>query len=964
MSRAIPIAATFACLLLIAATAFLLFESEEDKERERGTGRTDSREGVADAQPDRMTRSDSPAKERVAAQIQPDPAAEGERPASFLKALGIVKGRVVEEDGTPVPGFKVEAYGANAIDLVASLGTIMEDERTELKLLKGETQTAEDGTFRLVGLESWTIHLLGFGLGGPRPTVRLLDAAPGPGEIVDLGDIVLAPYGVITGIVLEKGSEKPVSGVRIRAADVPQAVFLTGLQDFRTGSSFLVRWGQDFRVLDPPSVLLSFLGLLPFPTTQTAADGTFRLEGVPLGTHTVLADRRGFVTAWEWPVAVTREEEKDVGTIFMDRGVSCEGRVVDVNGEAVPDAEVRLGTMYGVAELIVLQPSVFSRSEGKFAARGLPPKAGYAVVRRLEADPWTIFGPFDPELEPPTIVLPPTYDLRVTVSDSEGTRLDGAGLKIRPVSGDFDLFAFNPPVEPTARMKRPEPGVIDIIELPPGKYGLVVRASGYGVVHEEVELEGGPLLKELILEPAEPARVRVLSQRTKQAVEWAEVVVSPTEDLWFNPRRLSSARTDATGLATIHSLAAGSYRVTASHPLYAFAAEEMTIPGEETMVLLEDGGAIEGQVHRGGSPHEAPFLIGAFPVSVDHLAEITPRMTVTDLDGVFSLTHLSPGTWKVSVLKRVLDKDLLNLDKMKYKGPLVSCETEVQSGVTTRLEIDLSRQTSGPRGHVTGAVTLNGRPAVGAVLHIFAKQRYSAFVGETGLFDMGEVPEGEHLLRIVSLPGPTGQYDLSIGRRVKVQKEIPAEVYFEILTGQIEGKVVRETDGSSVRGVRVTAELENEDEEYKVRLSTATGLDGTFRFDGVPVGIFKLDATSHENPSRPVSGVEVTYGGVAGPVELVLVSPAIVTGRIVLPEGCDSPRWLGMMVKGKEQTSGTDKWVWVSRDELTFETRELIPGTYSARVHGDFGEGVGFKPVEIQVQERGVTDLLIKLEME
>jgi len=103
MSRAIPIAATFACLLLIAATAFLLFESEEDKERERGTGRTDSREGVADAQPDRMTRSDSPAKERVAAQIQPDPAAEGERPASFLKALGIVKGRVVEEDGTPVP---------------------------------------------------------------------------------------------------------------------------------------------------------------------------------------------------------------------------------------------------------------------------------------------------------------------------------------------------------------------------------------------------------------------------------------------------------------------------------------------------------------------------------------------------------------------------------------------------------------------------------------------------------------------------------------------------------------------------------------------------------------------------------------------------------------------------------------------------------------------------------------------
>lgn len=964
MARAVPLVITFVCLALIGVTTFLLFESESSEERAGAGGKT-SRAEARDADPSGRTgREQEPEKELFDEREAPEPAAAGGMPESYLKALGVVKGRVVEENGAPVPDLKVEAFGANALEIVSSLGSIMEEERSNLVLLKDETRTAGDGTFRLVGLEPCTIYLLGFDIQGSRPTVRVLDAAPGPGEVVDLGDIVLAAYGVITGMVMEEKSGEPVSGARIRATQVPQAIFLTGLQDFREGCSFFVRWGQDFRVLETPSSLRGLLELIPLPTTRTAVDGTFRLEGVPLGLHTVVADRPGLVTTWKWPVSVTLEEEEDVGTIVMNRGVFLKGRVVDITGEGVPGAEVRLGTMYGVAELIVLQPSIRTGPEGEFAMQGIAPKAAYAAVRRLEADRWTIFGPFDPEIEPPTVVLPPSFDLRVTICDSEGTRIDGAMLKIRPLSGELDLYLFNPPVAPKERMKRPEPGVIDILGLPPGRYGLLVKADGYGVNREEVELQGGPLFKEVILEPAEPSFVRVLSKRTKQAVEWAEVAVSPKDDLWFNPMRLSTARTDTTGLATISNLAAGSYRVTASHPMYAVSAGEMAVPGTETLVLLDDGGAIRGQVHRGGTKHEAPYLIGAFPVSVNSLAEITPRLTVTDLDGLFLLTHLSPGTWKVSVLKRVLDKDLLDLDKMKHKGPMVTSEVEVLSGETARVDIDLSRQNSGPRGRVTGAVTLNGRPAVGAVIHLFAKRRYSAFVGETGLFDMGEVPVGEHLLRIVSLPGPTGQYDLSIGRRVKVEKEIPAEVYFEILTGEIEGRVVRESDGATVRGVRVNAELVGEDEEYEVRLSTATVLDGSFRFDGVPVGTFKIDALSRDTPSRPVTDVEVTYGGKAGPVELVLITAVTVAGRVVLPDGLEPPRWMGMMVKGKEAISGTGRWVWISRDDGTFETRELIPGSYSAKVHGDFGEGVGFKPVDLHVHERGVTDLLLYLEKE
>ena len=52
---------------------------------------------------------DASAREAVAPEVLPE-AEVGGMPASYRRALGILKGRIVEVDGTPVPDIKVEIY--------------------------------------------------------------------------------------------------------------------------------------------------------------------------------------------------------------------------------------------------------------------------------------------------------------------------------------------------------------------------------------------------------------------------------------------------------------------------------------------------------------------------------------------------------------------------------------------------------------------------------------------------------------------------------------------------------------------------------------------------------------------------------------------------------------------------------------------------------------------------------------
>lgn len=106
-------------------------------------------------------------------------------------------------------------------------------------------RTDEQGRFLFAEVDPLGRYLPAIDFHGPRATYRLAEATPEPGVVVDLGDIVLDPLPTIAGTILNR---------------------------------------------------------LPYHQTRTESDGTFRLEGVPIGTVSLLVDKAHFVPLVRGPM--------------------------------------------------------------------------------------------------------------------------------------------------------------------------------------------------------------------------------------------------------------------------------------------------------------------------------------------------------------------------------------------------------------------------------------------------------------------------------------------------------------------------------------------------------------------------------------------------------------------------------------------------------------------------------------
>lgn len=892
---------------------------------------------------------------------------DGVMPASYRAALGVLKGRVVESDLTPVADIRVEIVGGEILDFLQDVNALMGETTPPLELRMATTRTAADGTFEIEEVYPRAFFALGVDLGGARPTARIIDHLPSPGETVDLGDIVLEPCAVLTGKVVD-GEGEPIAGMRVRATMLPPVVFISGLQDYRDDCSFLLRFDSREFVIDPPPAIRQVANFMPFPTTTTASDGTFRLEGVRLGFMTLVLDRAGYVTSKKGPVQTSGGGERDVGTITLDEGVRLEGKVVDTFGDPVEGIEVRVGPIYGVSEFIVLQPPVESDAEGTFVFAGAAPLSTFAAARRYPEDPWTVVGPFDPEFEPPTLTLPPAYGLRITIRDRAGAPIDNARLKFRQHRFEMNVLPFHPPITPTERMERLDDGIIHIKDLPPGEYELLVTATGYGVTKETITVKTEPISIDVILEPAYPAVVLVLTDKTKEPVEWAQVHTYNDEDRWmFNPTKLARSRTNGAGAARFGNLNPGDYKVNVSHPQYAITTGSLSVRADleegesnETVIFVKPGGIIEGVVHKGGSTHEAPYMIALNLERSDTILEMqSPRVTATDHEGKFRVANLNPGQWGVAVLKRVLDKDPLGLGEVMRTGPLMESDVAVASGETSKIVIDLGVEEAGPKARVSGRVLLDGVAAEGAIVSTYKGRRYEGTVTSTGRYDLGQVPAGSRSINVSNMPGPMGHLDSRIRRSVEVVENVPIEVDFEIFTGSLSGRVVTEGDPTAVRGVRIAldAQKDESDAGLSIRMSTVTDLDGTFSFEGVPTGIYTVRARDQEYAVPAIKDVEIFAGSRRDDVVLTMVTPVVVKGTVQLPENFEESRWLGLSIETADEGTDLSDWTQVNKRTGEFETRKLIPGYYRATLFGETARQ--YKPMEFRVPAGGVSNLLL-----
>ncbi len=887
-------------------------------------------------------------------------------PDSYKAALGGLIGRVVEPDGAPVPAMKVEALAATLQDFVPDVEMLFRDEAPRFEATKGETQTDAEGRFRFTELEPRGIYVLGIDLGGARATLRFVDRSPTPGEVIDLGDVPLDPYVVFTGRVVDE-DQNPVPGARVRATNLPSILFTFGVQNIKPDFSvaFQDDLGADWRVLPIPRWIPRLIERFPIPTTHTDEDGSFRLEGVPLGMATVLVDKRALVSLVHGPVPTGASGERNVGTLRMPFGEVLEGRVVDVNDEPIAGAEILAGPELELAPAAVLAPVAITDEDGRFRARGLADVEHVVAARPENGVEWTIVTDVVPGFDEAILRIGDTYFAEVTAYDPSGLVVPRPSLVVRPINRIPLHPLLVAPLPLGDRLEHRDDGTAVIRELDPGRYSILAKAPGFAVGKAEVDLRQGPATAEISLVPESFNSITVVVAESREPIHYAFCgVFDPSASRESRRVPLISRRTNELGEARLAGLEAGTYRVVVFHPAYAETSVEVVVPGEPVVVEMRQGGILRGRVHvKERPPAEERFIAMGKDRSF-------PRFTVTDELGLFEITHVEPGEYTVTVMRRFANKSLGDQIGGGFEQyfPERFITVTIVEGQVTEIDVDLhGTGDDGPTATLRGSVVVNGRAADGVTVSAVAdgdwRSMKSAVTDRNGRFDFGEVPAKKTVVS-VRQKGRAGAF--MFGRMAEQQVELAAnevrEIAFDLRTGYVRGRVRLDRDGSPVLGAEVHLRSAEGDETFGFggggRFDTVTERDGAFSFDGVPEGRYTLRVNKQGLADAAVPDVRVSYNAGPPPIEVRLEGGVVVRGTVLLPAGEDPGRWVFVEFRNQEEPSVR------SGDGVDTETMEFVvegvkPGKYEVRIHAG-GRRERYENVMIDVPRSGLEGVVLR----
>lgn len=913
------------------------------------------------------------ARERVEAET---PVAEEDAaaapPLSYRQALGGLLGRIVERDGSPVGGIAVDLYGVDAGALEFDAAFLFGGGAPQPEAHQGGRLTDEEGRFHFSDIEPGSFLVLGIDLVGPRTTARFVDHAPGAAEMVDLGDIVLAPGMRVTGTVKDD-EDAPVAGARVRAMALPPLVLSLGLH--RVGPATEVAFkshGQDrWQVWDLPDWLAELIDVMPVPEARTDAAGRFEFAALPAGQTTFAVDARGLAPRVQGPLGLAGDTQ-DVGVIRLETGETLEGRVVDAAGDPVEGVEILVGKRSELTGLALVEPVGLSDADGRFFAAGL--EDGEHVVAALAegAIDWEVVEGLEPGIDRALVRLPTAYDLVVNARDARGRPVDGVEFLLQLDLDMAESPMMAPPIPLAPRTSRREDGAYLIAGLGARSYTLLVWAPEFAAASAAVDLSAGPATVQITLEGAQALGVTVVEDGGGEPVAYARVTAH-TGDSDHGGERftpLAAARTDAAGRALLESLPAGDLILRVEHPEYAGVVKPVTVPAVAVTVALDRGGGLVGRVHRGGRPPDAP----RFVTIAEREGGALPRFVITDAAGRFEANRLRPGEVTVEVWRRFAG-EVQGLDLFSQLYSLSTAaearrDVPIQAGMETEVEIDLlGTVAEGPLASLKGQVMVNGLPAADYVVLMSPfsgwEQRKSTSTDAGGRFDFGTVPAGAMWLQ-VDRPGRSAEMPVPgvqslATRTIELAEGEAREERFEFDLGSLTGKVVADQSGQPVPGSGVALASRSGDATAGLsvsfaNLSTICGPDGAFHFDAVPAGSYTVMAEAEGYARASLGPVLVPARGAPPPVLVRLEHGVTVEGVVRLPAGAEVDS-LFLWVE-PEGTGSFAESADVSEESGAFRLARLAPGRYTVHVASD---QEAYEDSTLVVPKEGVKGLVLEL---
>ncbi len=790
---------------------------------------------------------------------------------SGSRAPRVVRGRVLDREGNPIPGAKIYASDqfAGAIDF--------DGESSVPWLRRSQAESAEDGTFELEGPKRDTFRVA-VRKSGYAPFDRAEIPVP-PENDVQLEPFVLAQGAILRGRVVGPGG----NGIG----------------------------GAELSVLSEERGINMIMGDGELPNTVAAdGQGYFTIDQLACGPYRILVRSEEHPPRIFEGTADTPGEEISGLRFELEAGEVIAGRVTGIPRALDEDLVVqarKANETGGFALLDFLNTRSVAVEDGSFELRGMEVGARYDLQLRRESDePNDFFGGSSRsgrvrvESGDRNVLLEyqPEATVAFQVMDS----------KTREPITELEVHAgieWPRPVMEGGRPQRSFPdGQVLVGDLRPDsetdRIQIEVRSTGYrtyersdiaAAAGEDIDLgviylDPVPVVRVTVVdgktgEPVEGARVQLVKEEDSNGFEFRHSIsIGTDEDEGSVFEADGSARTDSEGRAELTSLEGERCTLQVRSPDYA--------PFDRPGIYMTPGEIIEQEVELtpGGFVHVTVLDPDGAPVGGARVAHRPPQKgqtgvmvlgggfgasgEVTSSDGIARFRNLEAGSHSFKLEEGEAGSVFFAGGTMELRGEDVGAEQEgwsevaVVEGETSTLTL-----TTSPRGSLEGQVREGGVILTGANLQLKEdKPQEMAF----HLPGMSSSPEsrsdGEGRYRFDQVK--EGRYVLTVShstRAMPVDFEVSVEegenVFdLNLAVAVIEGQVL-DSEGQPIPGVRVQAEraqAEGGGPRTRTIMMISTGSDTVVQMGGGPA----TETTYTDGEGR------YTLRGVQPDVELVV----------------------------------------------------------------------------------------------
>lgn len=907
---------------------------------------------------------------RAPVDAPPPPAPSEGPPASYRAALGAFTGRLLEPDLTPAKGLKVAAVEFEFSRFLLDASVLLDEKHAPPPIESASGLSDDEGRFTLQGLEPRALQLLGIDLGGPRATFRVVDRSPVSGETVDLGDIVLEPFVTFVGRVVNEERE-PVPGARVRATNLPALIFQFGIEDVRRGCAILADVLGSPKVFEVPPIVWQYETLLPVPTTLTDDEGKFKLQGIPLGIVSIVADRPGSKAGVKAQPS-GKAGQRNVGDVMLTAGFTLGGTVVDGASKPVADVEVLAGIRNPALPVpaALMQPAGRTDARGEFRLTGLPNGSdAYVATRTSRGQPWRVHGPMAAAESGLVVQLAPPSGFVVTLRDEAGKPVADAELFIAadPLEGGVPLPPiFAPPMQKLTEVKDDGIGVKRVTGLDAGKYQVIGRAPGFALATANVSAADPAPPCELVFVGANSVDVTVVRAKDKQPLDWAFASLAP-KGIFERP--VARARSDREGRLRLDRVPAGAYVLSVHHPAQATFDLEVTVPTAPLTVELRFGGNLKGKLLDHGNPPNRSLFLVLIALDAERDAQrgaprpdaVVPTFTASAETGDFAAPNLAVGDYRFEVRDRIVGKGPLALFQTMRDDPLAKGEFSIREGETTELLVDVAAG-DGPTAELYGSVWMNGAPAADVSIRFEGPKNRTVKSDDAGNYRFDALPaaKGRVLVQglkdgdLFSLGNVVHREEVELrpgeSRRLDINLEVAA------VRGRVTGP------GPLPAGLGTTVILRDATGGAN-QFSMTNPLTGGYEFAHVPAG--KFDLMVRQKGAAPYSTtieVEPRRGDVE--LDIALQFAISIRGRVVLPEGAaaaanddDRTGSTLFLVDTEGRPAGRGR---VDGRKLTYVFEEATPGVFGVRW---YRQGQTLLVRKVEIPAGGASDLTLPFEL-